>query len=74
MDLNKWCSYAGGIFRYVCVFSAETMFLISVKIKMILEVDIMVNAILWICLVVGITLVGWSGDMFPKLWGVGIHI
>ena len=66
------CSYVGAVLKYVWVFSAGTMFIISFEIKLILsvEVGIMVNAILWICLVAGITLVGRSDDMFPILWGL----
>ena len=56
------------------VFSAGAMLPIPFRINLILvEVDIVVSAIQWICLVAGITLVGWSGDMFPKLWGVDMH-
>jgi hypothetical protein len=42
------------------VFSAAIIFFVSLKIKLVLtvEVDIMINAILWVCLVEGTTLVG----------------
>ena len=73
-------SYVGNIFKYVWFFLAETVFLLSFKVKLKLsmilyvEVDIMVKVIHWICLVAGIAFIGWSGDMFSRLWGVGIHI
>ena len=33
----------------------------------------MINAILWVCLVEGTTLVGRSGCMFSNAMGVGVH-
>lgn len=68
------CSYLGAIFKHVWFFSVGVMLSISIRFELIIkmEVDIMIIAILWICLVAGKTLMG-RLVTFPKIRGVGIH-
>lgn len=72
---NRWHSafdspYLGAAWDEICALSAwisytASFFVITMTINM--EVRVMIDAILWICLAAGTALLGRSGDMFPKL-------